>query len=328
MQNPRLLDRAAPDATPSPGKSIVRRYYRGARRALHRIRTTQGGAGALYKGFLFTVPILLIFIVFKFFPIGQALWTSLTDASPLNPNPSFVGIKNYESLINDSQFWRSLRITLYYVLGTVAPLMIVSLGLALMLNQAFRGRSLYRLLLFLPSLVPWIVVPILWRFLFHPYGLANEMLGWVGIEPVSWLTTKVAVIPAFIIATEWRFVPLFMVVYLAGLQSISQEMYDAATVDGASVPRRFRSITLPLLKPTILVVLVMATTMTIRNLVLALVMTGGGPDDASTILPLFIFEQGFRLQRLGYANAASVVLLAIMIGFAAISLRVFQRDED
>lgn len=309
-------------------RSVFRSSRQSIRGAVRTVQRTQGGPKAAYKGFLFTLPILLFFIAFKFWPIGHAIFTSFTDASPLNRDPSFVGLENYNALVHDSQFVRSLRITLYYVVGTVAPLMVASLGLALMLNQSFKGRSAFRLLLFLPSLVPWIVVPILWRFLFHPYGLANQMLGSVGISPISWLTTKIAVIPAFIIATEWRFVPLFMIVYLAGLQSISQEMYDAATVDGASVPKQFRSITLPLLKPTILVVLVMATTMTIRNLVLALVMTRGGPDDASTILPLFIFEQGFRVQRLGYASAASVVLLIIMIVFAAFSVHVFQRDED
>ena len=295
--------------------------------AVRRFVRSQKGPRSAYKGFLFVLPILILFIVFKFYPIFRAILLSFTDASPLNNEQHFIGLENYQRLFQDSQFLRSLRITAYYVVGTVAPLVVLSLLLALLLNQVIRGRGVFRVLILLPALIPIIVVPILWRFLYHPYGLMNEVIGFFGMQPISWLTTRAAVIPAFIIATDWRFVPLFSIIYLAGLQSIPEQLYDAARIDGASAIQRFRYITLPLLRPTIVVVIVVAVTLTAKSLVLALVMTGGSPDGASRVLSLFIFEQGFRLQRIGYASAASMVLLVIIVMFTIINLRLFREDE-
>jgi ABC-type sugar transport system permease subunit len=292
-----------------------------------RLRRRFRGPHANYWGFLFVLPILLFFIVFKFWPILQAFWLSFTDANLVGDQENFIGLENYSKLMQDSQFLRSLRITGYYVFGTVIPLTVLSLGLAVLLNQKIKGKGFFRVMLFLPALVPIIVVPILWRFLYHPYGLVNEVVKVFGFEPISWLTSEAAVIPAFIIATEWRFVPLFMVIYLAGLQGIPEELYDAARVDGASTWQRFRRVTLPLLRPTIVVVVVMSVTMTAKSLVLSLVMTGGNPNGASRLLSLFIFEQGFRNQRIGYASAASIVLLLIIIAFAAINLRLSRESE-
>jgi ABC-type sugar transport system permease subunit len=280
-----------------------------------------------YWGFLFALPIFILFVVFKFLPILRAIYLSFTESNPLEKTETFVGLDNYLTLAGDAQFLNSLRVTFSYVIGTVAPLVVLSLGLALILNHALRGRGLFRVLIFLPAIIPIIVVPILWRFMFHPYGLVNTGLAVFGLEPVNWLQSKDAVIPAFIIASEWRFVPLFMIVYLAGLQSIPEDLYDAAKVDGASIFNRFRYVTVPLLKPTILVVVVVSVTFTARSLVLALVMTNGGPDNASRTLSLFIYEMGFRFFRLGYASAAAIVLLVIIVAFTLINLRAFRTDD-
>ena len=175
--------------------------------------------------------------------------------------------------------------------------------------------------------MPIIVVPILWQFLFNPYGLINDALKSVGLPPMNWLLSAQGAVAALVIATAWRLTPLCMVIYLAGLQSIPMELYDAAKVDGAGVTRRFRSITLPLLKPTFLVVVVFAITLTVQNFVLALVMTGGGPDSASTTLSLFVYQTGFLGFRMGYASAAAIVMLLIIVVFTMINLRVFRTDE-
>ena len=276
-------------------------------------RFSKSGPHAAYKGFLFVVPILALFALFKFYPIVKAILVSLTDASPLSDEQNFVGLDNYVALTQDSQFLRALRVTAYYVSGTVAPLVVLSLGLALLLNQPIKGRAFFRAAIFIPALIPVIVAPILWRFLYHPFGLVNQVISFLGFDPVPWLTTRDAVIPAFIVTSVWRFVPLFAMIYLAGLQSIPQELYQAAEVDGASALQRFRHLTMPLLKPTTLVVMVIGVTLTAKSLVLAFVMTGGGPSGASKVLSLFIFEQGFRFQRLGYASATSIVLLLVIM---------------
>ncbi len=286
-----------------------------------------GGPHSGYWGFLFVLPILILFIVFKFGSIARAIWLSFTETSTLTRQETFVGLDNYVQLFNDSQFLRALSVTMFYVVGTVVPLVILSLLLAVLLNQKLPGRGIFRVLIFLPAVVPIIVVPILWRFLFHPYGLVNSAFDLLFLPDINWLQSRQAVIPGFILASEWRFVPLFMIIYLAGLQSIPEDLYDAAKVDGASRFRQFWSVTLPLLKPTILVVIVFAVTFTARSLVLALVMTGGGPDNASRTLSLFIYEQGFRFFRLGYASAASMVLLVIIAVFTVINLRAFRTDD-
>src|SRR5437588_359962 len=189
------------------------------------------------------------------------------------------------------------------------------------------ARPLFRTLIFLPAVVPIIVVPILWQFLFNPYGLVNDALKTVGLPPMNWLLSARGAVAALVLATAWRLTPLCMVIYLAGLQSIPAELYDAGKVDGAGVARRFRSITLPLLKPTFLVVVVFAITLTVQNFVLALVMTGGGPDSASTTLSLFVYQTGFLGFRMGYASAAAIVMLLIIVVFTMINLRVFRTDE-
>jgi ABC-type sugar transport system permease subunit len=292
-----------------------------------RARRSWLGPREPWWGLLFVLPILILFIVFKFLPILRAGYLSFTEYNPLDRIETFVGIENYVGLAGDAQFLNSLRVTLTYVIGTVTPLVVISLGLAILLNQKIRLRGVFRALIFLPAVIPIIVVPILWRFMYHPFGLVNTGFDLFGFEGVNWLQSKDAVIPGFIIASEWRFVPLFMIIYLAGLQAIPEDLYDAAKVDGASAVQRFRHVTIPMLKPTILVVVVVAVTFTAKTLVLALVMTNGGPDNASRTLSLFIYEMGFRFFRLGYASAASMILLALIVVFTLINMRVFRTDD-
>lgn len=292
-----------------------------------RFRRSWLGPRRPYWGLVFVLPILVFFIVFKFWPMFRAIRLSFFKASPINPNETFVGVGNYVQLFNDPLFLKALGTTTTYVVGTVAPIMVFSLLLALLVNQQLRGISLFRALLFLPAIVPVVVVPILWRVLFHPFGLVNSGLNSVGFPSVNWLQDVNAVVWALVIPTDWRFIPLYMLIYLAGLQSIPEDLYDAAKVDGASLIQRFRSITLPLLKPTILVVLIAAVAFTSKTIVFPLVLTNGGPNSASTTLSLFIFANGFTFFNLGYASAASMVLLAIVVTFTIINIRAFRTDD-
>jgi len=305
---------------------VIRR--RKPRGPLGRILGSWFGPSQPFWGFLFVLPILTLFAAFKFWPVLYAIWLSFTNTSPVSHTSDFVGLANYVSLTRDPQFARALTITGYYVFGTVLPVVIISLAIALLLNQKIKGRGLFRVMLFFPAIIPIIVVPILWQFLFHPYGLVNTaVVQPLGFEPINWLTSTGAVIPAFIISTSWRIVPLCIVIFLAGLQTIPEELYEAAKVDGASMLHQFRYVTIPRLKPTILVVVVFAMTLTAKNLVFMLVMTNGGPDNASRTLSLFIYEMGFRFSRFGYASAGAIVLLVLIIILTAISVRVFRTDD-
>jgi ABC-type sugar transport system permease subunit len=292
-----------------------------------RVRRTWLGPRQPYWGFLLVVPILIFFVIFKFWPLLQALRLSLFAADPVKRTETFIGAQNFINLAGDPLFLRSVVTTTTYVVGTVAPLMVLSLLLALLVHTGLRGTTAFRTLIFLPVIVPIIVVPILWRFLFHPYGLVNEGLAIFGIVGPNWLSDVNAVIWALIIPTDWRFIPLYALIYLAGLQSIPEDFYDAAKVDGASMIQRFRWITLPLLKPTTVVVLIASVTFTARSIVLPLVMTEGGPNNASATISLFIYQTGFAFFKLGYASAASVVLLLLVVTFTIASLRLFRTAE-
>jgi multiple sugar transport system permease protein len=282
---------------------------------------------AEWTGVLFVLPIFVLFVVFRFWPMLDAMWLSL-HSKTLITDPQWVGLDNYSRLFSDPEFLKSLRATGYYVAGTCIPLWVLSLGLALMLDAAVRGRTLFRVLVFLPAIIPAVVLPVLWRFTLHPYGLVNQGLEQVGIGGVDWLTKSAAVIPAFILASEWRFIPLFAIIYLAGLQGVPQQYHEAAQLDGAGPFRRFFSITLPLLKPTIAVVVIVSVTLTAKSLVLALLMTNGGPAGASRVLSLFIYQNGFQYFQLGYASAASMVLLAIMFVFTLVQLKLLDVGKD
>ena len=292
-----------------------------------RIRRRWLGPTQPWWGVVFALPMLALLVLFKFWPMAYAGLLSLTDANLTARQRHFVGVQNYARLAHDTAFTGALWTTARYVGAAIAFSMVVGLGLALLVNQRVPARGLFRMLLFLPAVVPIIVVPILWQFLFNPYGLVNDALTSVGVPAVNWLLSAGGAVPALVIATAWRLTPLCMVIYLAGLQSIPAELYEAATVDGANAAHRFGAITVHLLKPTFLVAVVFSITLTVQNFVLALVMTGGGPDGASTTLSLFVYQTGFLGFRMGYASAAAIVMLVIIVALTLISLRVFRGEE-
>jgi multiple sugar transport system permease protein len=260
-------------------------------------------------GYVFLAPMLLLLVTFKLIPMVQAFRLSLTSYDLLTP-PRYVGFDNYVGLMSDGRFIKSVGVTLYYTFGTCVPIWFLSLGLALVFNMALPARNYLRLAYFLPTIVPIVVFGMIWKFLLHPYGLLNVGIESLGLPPVDWLTSSSAVVPAFILSSEWRFAPYFMVVYLAGLQNIPQELKEAASIDGANARQRFWYIVLPLLRPTILLVVVVSVIMASKAFTNVLVISGGGPNGASTVIGLYIYQQAFQFFKMGVASAASMVLLA------------------
>jgi ABC-type sugar transport system permease subunit len=277
-------------------------------------------------GYLFLLPMFLLLVVFKFAPMLRALYLSLTSYDLLSP-PRFVGLRNYVTLIHDPLFHQSVWATVYYVFGTCVPLWFLSLGLALVFNTALPGRGILRLLYFIPAIMPVVVYATVWRFMFHPYGLLNVGLQNLGFPAVDWLASSKAVMPGFILAADWRFVPYFMIIYLAGLQAIPEEYYEAAAIDGAGTFQRFRFITLPLLRPTILLVVVVSIILMSKVFTNVLIISGGGPDGATRVLSLFIYQTGFQFFKMGLATAASIFLLLGTMVFTVIQLRLFREER-
>lgn len=294
-------------------------------RVMRRLRSRE--ARQQTWGYLFLLPMFLLLVVFKFIPMIQAFWLSLTDYDLLTP-PRFIGLRNYTHLLGDPLFHQSVWATLYYVFGTCLPLWVLALGLALIFNTRLPVKNLLRSAYFMPAVMPVVVYAVIWRFMFHPYGLLNVGLEQVGLGPVDWLGDARAVIPAFILSSEWRFVPYFMIIYLAGLQSVPQEYQEAASIDGASTLQRFWYVTLPLLRPTILLVVVISIIQMSKVFVNVLIISGGGPYGLSRVLPLFIYQTGFQFFKMGLACAASIFLLLGVLVFTLAQLRLFRDDSQ
>lgn len=277
-------------------------------------------------GYAFLLPMFLLLVVFKFIPMIEAFRLSLTNYDMLTA-PTFVGLRNYTYLMNDPLFHQSVGATVYYVFGTCVPLWFLSLGLALIFNLRLPGKNLLRMAYFMPAVMPVVVYAVIWQFMFHPYGLLNVGLGHLGIAPINWLADATAIMPGFILSSEWRFVPYFMIIFLAGLQGIPQEYQEAAAIDGASTVQRFFAITLPLLRPTILLVVVISIIQMSKVFANVLIISGGGPNGVTRVLPLFIYQTGFQFFKMGLACAASIFLLLGVMVFTLAQFRLF-RDED
>jgi ABC-type sugar transport system permease subunit len=182
--------------------------------------------------------------------------------------------------------------------------------------------------MFLTNIMPILAVCLVWRFLFHPHGLVNQLLSPLGFGRIDWLTDSTLAMPAIILVTVWRFAPYFMVVFLAGLLTIPPEYYEAAEIDGANVLRRFRHLTLPLLMPVTFFVIVVAALLSARIFLMPFIITGGGPGNATRVLSMLIYETGFSYMKMGRAAAISVVLFAIVMVLTVIQMKLFTRAEE
>jgi len=278
-------------------------------------------------GYLFLAPMFVLLAVFKFIPMLQALYLSLTSYDLLSP-PRFVGLRNYVFLLEDPLFHQSVGVTAYYVFGTCVLLWFLSLAMALVFNAPLPAKNVLRTMYFMPAIVPVVVYAVIWLFMFHPYGLLNVALHTLGLPAVHWLSDTRAVMPGFILAALWRFVPYFMIIYLAGLQSIPHEYYEAAAIDGAAGVNAFRFITLPLLRPTVLLVIVVSIIFMSKVFTNVLIITAGGPDGATRVLSLFIYQTGFQFFKMGLASAASIFLLFGTMAFTLLQLRLFGEDAS
>jgi len=316
----KVLDAGAP---PAPAGAGLKRRAPGSS-SLAFLRSRQG-RHQLW-GYFFLLPMLLLLVVFKFLPMFRAFYLSLTSYDLLSP-PRFVGFRNYATLIHDPLFHQSVGATVYYVFGTCVPLWFLSLGLALVFNTALPARHFLRVMYFIPAIMPVVVYATVWRFMFHPYGLLNVGLQTLGMPAIDWLANSRATMPGFILAAEWRFVPYFMILYLAGLQSIPEEYLEAASIDGAGRWQRFRFITLPLLRSTILLVVVVSIILMSKVFTNVLIVSGGGPDGATRVLSLFIYQTGFQFFKMGLATAASIFLLLGTMVFTLIQLRLFREER-
>jgi ABC-type sugar transport system permease subunit len=277
-------------------------------------------------GVAIILPTLVILAVFRFLPMLQALYLSLTAYDLVHP-PKFVGLANFVSLLHDPLFLKSARVSLTYVLFSVVPVLPLSLGLAVLFNRSVFIKNLLRSAIFMPVVMPAVVMAVVWTFMYQQDGVVNTILGALGIDPIPWLRSSATALWAVILIGIWRATPYYMVIFLAGLQAIPADYYDAAKIDGAGSWARFRCITLPLLKPTMLLVIVMNVIVAMKVFAVPMIMTGGGPADSTRVLPLFIYQTAFEFFDMGRAAAMSVFLFVAVMLFSFVQVRMFTRGE-
>jgi multiple sugar transport system permease protein len=279
-------------------------------------------------GYLLVLPVCLILLALVAYPFGYAIFISFTDRVVGNPG-KWVGLANYDFLIHWVTFNATVINTLVLVVASDAIKLVLGLGLALLLNQKLRMRNLFRAWVLLPWAMPAFVAFLTWRLLFQPIGggidLLLQQVGFVD-APIDWLGQRSTAMPAVIIATVWRGFPFWCITFLAALQAVPDEQYEAAKIDGADVFQRFRYITLPSLMYTILLVTLLSSIWTANSFENVWIMTQGGPSDATMIFPILAFF-GLQSQRLGEAAAVSVALLPALALLVFVLTQLMLRDD-
>jgi len=277
---------------------------------------------------LFVAPALLVIGVFFFLPVVAALAVSFTDfdiyALADFGNMRFVGLQNYARLLETPLFWQAFGNTLYFVVIGVPLSVGTSLGLALLLHSRLvRFRGLFRTALFAPVVTTLVAVAVIWRYLFNTqYGLINYAFGGLGIERIDWLGDPTWAMPAIIVFAVWKNFGDNMLILLAGLQAIPEELYEAARIDGASFWRRFRHVTLPMLGPVMAMVNVLTIAGYFQLFAEPYVMTQGGPLQSTVSVLYFMYEEGFKWWNLGSASAVAFMLFLFILALTAVQLRL------
>ncbi|SEL74495.1 carbohydrate ABC transporter membrane protein 1, CUT1 family [Paenibacillus sp. cl141a] len=279
-------------------------------------------------GLLMASPYLLHFIIFVAGPLAASLYFSFSDYDMLNP-PEWSGLDNFRRMAEDSMFWRSLWNTLYFAVLFVPLQTFLALVLAVALNQRLKGLKWFRMAHFIPVISSWTVILYVADAVFNPrFGLANTLLAKLGLAGQGWLQDPKLAIPLLVFIAVWKGIGYIMVIYLAGLQSVPGDLYEAAEIDGAGALRKFRYITVPLISPTTFLVVIMSTISTFQAFEQIYVLTGrgdissaGGPNNSSLVMMLYLYREGFTFMRMGYASAIAWVLFMILFLLTLIQLR-------
>lgn len=272
---------------------------------------------------LFLTPALILLGMFLLWPIAYLCYLSFTAGSFTVTGPHWIGLKNYQRLLLDPDFWQVLGNTIYFTLATVVPSLVIPVGLAVLLNRSLALRGLLRSAFFLPSIISLVAAGLGFRWLFQDTGPINAFLGILGTGPVSWLGDPLWAMPVLIILSIWKQLGFNMVVFLAGLQAIPSSRYEAAELDGANGWQQFWYITLPGLRSTMIFATITTAIFTLRSFEQVYVITSGGPMNSTNLLVYYIYQEAFGQFDFGYAAAAATVLLAVTLGLVYLQLRTW-----
>jgi multiple sugar transport system permease protein len=271
-------------------------------------------------GAAFALPALALFLLFAVYPMLRVFYLSVFDYNLTSP-AEFVGLDNYRFLLHDQRFHAAFTASIFYVVATYVPAVLLALLIALGLNTRMRGSGFVRLLYFAPVATSWVAVSVIWRLVLHPDGALNQAIG----LDVNWLTGSGSARWAVALTAIWKEVGFFVIIFLAGLQNVPKELYEAASLDGAGPFARFRFITMPLIKPVSAVVAVMAVIRGFQSFSPQVVLTGGSFD--TEVVNLFIYKTAFASARMGRASAVAVLMFFLLAVVTLVQLRVFRSRE-
>lgn len=280
-----------------------------------------------YTPYLFLLPAAAVLIVFFFIPFFQTFGLSFFDYSSSIYNPTFNGLDNYAKLFREPIFYKVMFNTFMYLVIAVPFLVTFPLFLAILINQKIRGITLYKILLYLPVIVSIVVAAIAFKWLYAGQGILNYALSLINIPPINWLVDTHWALFSVAVVTIWKGIGYYMMIYLASLMSVPQELYEACDIDGANFLTKHLTVTIPHIMPTIALVSTISTISAMKVFAEIYVMTKGGPLDSTKTIVYYIYERAFENLDLGYASALAVVLLVIVMIFSLINILCFEKNK-
>ena len=280
-----------------------------------------------YTPYLFLLPAVAVLIVFFFIPFFQTFGLSFFDYSSSIYNPTFNGVDNYIKLFKEPIFYKVMFNTFMYLIIAVPFLVTFPLFLAILINQKIRGITLYKILLYLPVIVSIVVAAIAFKWLYAGQGILNYILTLFHLEPIGWLVDTKWALFSVAIVTVWKGVGYYMMIYLASLMSVPQDLYEACDIDGANFLTKHLTVTIPHIMPTIALVSTISTISAMKVFAEIYVMTKGGPLNSTKTIVYYIYERAFENLDLGYASALAVVLLVVVMIFSLINILCFEKNK-
>ena len=280
-----------------------------------------------YVPYLFILPAIVILTIFFFIPFFQTIGLSFYNYSNSIYNPQFAGLQNYVQILHSGIFYQVMGNTFLYLIIAVPFLVIFPLFLAVLINQKIRGITLYKILIYLPVIVSIVVAAIAFKWLYAQEGILYYFVSLLGFNPIGWLTDSRFALLSVAIVTIWKGVGYYMMIYLAALMSVPQELYEACDIDGANFLTKHLTVTIPQILPTIALVSTISIISAMKVFVEIYVMTKGGPLNSSKTIVYYIYERAFENLDLGYASALAVVLLIVIMAFSLVNIFVFEKDK-
>jgi ABC-type sugar transport system permease subunit len=280
--------------------------------------------------YLLIFPTYFLFIVFFVIPFFQSFLLSFYDWNGFSVEKKFVGLMNYLHLFQDPDFWNAMKNTVIYTAGTVVPSLAIGLLIALLLSKPLRGLPVFRAVYFLPTVISMVAVSVVWNWIYSPemYGLANSFLTAMGLKKQSWLSDPHLALLSLMVMGVWKHIGYTMIIFLAGIKSIPNELYESAAIDGAGSWKQFLHITFPLLKPTTTFLVIISTIESFKVFDQINIMTKGGPAGATEVIVSYLYKLGFGEFEMGYASAIAFILFILIGGATMIQRKLLEGKSD